>query len=295
MTISAQLLQQNAEQAASTLPQLLIDANQVASTVSLGCHGLRRSGPGDTFWQFRQYDQSDPSNVIDWRQTARFDTVYVRDREWDASQTSVLWCDASPSMAFRSSNKVPTKSVRAAVVGLGLAVLILKGGERVRMLEHGPTASSGRLALIQMAQNLERAITFAEPSTIPVAPPWIPRHASVVLISDFLCPIKEIERALMSYYAHASGGYLLQVLDPAEESMPYRGRIRFHGLEEEGTLLVERTEDVRKEYLRRLEEHRNGLRSLTERMGWGFSIHHTDKPPHTALTALHMRLADQGC
>ena len=215
----------------------------------------------------------------------------MRDREWGAAQTSALWCDSSPSMAFHSSNKVPTKSVRAAVIGLGLAALMLKGGERVRMLEHSPTASSGRLALIQMAQNLERAIRCAEPSATPLAPPWLPRHASVILISDFLCPIKEIERALLSYSAHASGGYLLQILDPVEESMPYRGRIRFHGLEEEGAILVERTEDIRADYLRRMEAHRSSLRSLAEQMGWGFSIHHTDKSPHTALTALHMRLA----
>lgn len=293
MTSSAQALQHQAEQAASTLPHLLIDANRVAATVSLGSHGRRRAGPGDTFWQFRQYDQSDPAYMIDWRQTAKSEHVFVREREWDAAQTGALWCDCSPSMAFRSSKKVPAKSERAAVLGLGLASLMLAGGERVRLLGFEPTASAGRVALMQMAHNLERSIADPQPATIPLAPASIPRHLAVVLISDFLCPIEDVERAISSFSGHASSGHLLQVLDPAEESLPYRGRIRFQGLEEEGSLLIERTEDVREDYVQKMTDHRNKLLEVTARMGWSFSVHHTDKPPHTALAALHMRLADQ--
>ncbi|MDG2318998.1 MAG: DUF58 domain-containing protein [Rhodospirillaceae bacterium] len=293
MTSSAQVLQHNAEQAASTLPPLLINANRVAATVSLGSHGRRRAGPGDTFWQFRQYSQSDPAYMIDWRQSAKFDHVFVREREWDASQTAALWCDCSPSMAFRSSKKVPTKSERASVIGLALASLMISGGERVRLLGFEPSASSGRLALIQMAHNLERAITDQPASTVPVAQASLPRHISVVLISDFLFPIEEAESALSSFTGQASSGHLLQILDPAEESLPYRGRIRFQGMENEGSLLIERTEDVRKDYIGKMAEHRASLAALTDRLGWSFSVHHTDKPPHTALAALHMRMAEE--
>ncbi|MEQ9446030.1 MAG: DUF58 domain-containing protein, partial [Rhodospirillaceae bacterium] len=72
MPITSQSLQHSAEHAASTLPPLLIDANRVAATVSMGSHGRRRAGPGDTFWQFRHYEQGDSSQLIDWRQSAKF-------------------------------------------------------------------------------------------------------------------------------------------------------------------------------------------------------------------------------
>lgn len=293
MTSPSQVLQHSAEQAAATLPPLLINANRVAATVSLGSHGRRRAGPGDTFWQFRQYNQSDPAHTIDWRQSAKFEHVFVREREWDAAQTAALWCDCSPSMTFRSSKKIPTKAERCAVIGLALSSLMLTGGERVRLLGYAPAANSGRLALMQMAHNLERSISERDASPIPLAPASLPRHVAVVLISDFLFPIEETERALSSYAGTASSGYLLQVLDPAEESLPYSGRIRFQGLEDEGSLLLERTEDVRTDYVRRLAEHRTKLTKLTDRLGWSFSIHHTDRPPHTALAAMHMRMADQ--
>ena len=154
MPITAHSLQHSAEHAASTLPPLLINANRVAATVSLGSHGRRRAGPGDTFWQFRHYTQSDPAHTIDWRQSAKFGPVFVREREWDAAQTGALWCDCSPSMSFRSSKKLPTKAERASVLGLSLASLMLQGGERVRLLGAETNAAAGRLALIQMAHHL---------------------------------------------------------------------------------------------------------------------------------------------
>ena len=293
MTTPAQVLQHNAEQAAATLPPLLIDANRVAATVSLGSHGRRRAGPGDTFWQFRQYNQSDPAHTIDWRQSAKFGPVFVREREWDAAQTAGLWCDCSPSMQYRSSKKLPTKSERGAVIGLGLASLMLQGGERVQLLGSDIGAGSGRLALIQMAHNLERSISASEEMEIPNVPASLPRHAAVVFASDFLFPVETIEAVLSSYSGRAARGHLLQILDPAEESLPFRGRIRFRGMENEGNLLIERTEDIQFDYLRRLSDHRARISALTNRLGWTFGVHHTDRPPHTALVSLHTRMAEQ--
>ena len=37
------------------MPVLLIESQRVAHTVAHGTHGRRRAGPGETFWQFRQY------------------------------------------------------------------------------------------------------------------------------------------------------------------------------------------------------------------------------------------------
>lgn len=293
MPISAQTLQHRAEQAAATLPPLLVDANRVAATVSLGSHGRRRAGPGDSFWQFRPYTQSDPAQVIDWRQSAKFGPVFVREREWEAAQTIALWCDVSPSMSFTSSKKRAPKGERAAILGLGLASLMLRGGERVQLLGGTSKAASGRLALSQMAETLERSIASPEPGQPPRAPVSLPKHASVILISDFLMPIPEVEEAISSFAGRAARGHLLQVLDPAEESLPYAGRIRFQGCEDEGQVVIERTEDIREDYQQRLKDHRTALISLANRMGWSFGVHHTDKPPHTALVTLHNRLAEQ--
>jgi len=290
--VHSHALQHRAEVAASTLPPLLIDANRVAATVSLGSHGRRRAGPGDTFWQFRHYTQSDPAYSIDWRQTAKFGPVFVREHEWDAAQTAAIWCDASPSMSFRSSKKLPLKSERAAILGLALASLMLQGGERVRLLGSETRAVSGRVAMLEMAHAMERELADQRPVEIPPVPVSLPKHAAVVLISDFLFPPERLEAAIAAFAGRGARGHILQVLDPAEESLPYKGRIRFQGYEDDGQVLIERTEDIRSDYLLRLKSHREALANAAQRAGWTFGVHHTDRPPHTALVALHNRLAE---
>src|SRR3546814_17834896 len=61
----------------------------------------------------------------------------------------------------------------------------------------------------------------------------LPRSAQLVFVSDFLMPLEDIERALRYYGQGGQRGALLQVLDPAEESLPYDGRVRFDGLRSE--------------------------------------------------------------
>src|SRR5690606_18472365 len=78
---------QRAEQAAGTLPPLLVAAQRVAATVMHGVHGRRRMGPGETFWQFRHYQPGDPAQRIDWRQSAKATNVFIREHEWVAAQS----------------------------------------------------------------------------------------------------------------------------------------------------------------------------------------------------------------
>src|SRR5579872_5556903 len=120
--------------AAATLPPLLVSARRIAATVMLGSHGRRRAGTGESFWQFRPYSRDDTPQSIDWRQTAKTDHVFVREREWVAAQTVALWSDLSPSMHYRSRRNLPTKAERAAVLTLALADLLADGGERIMHL-----------------------------------------------------------------------------------------------------------------------------------------------------------------
>ncbi len=133
-TQSAHSSRQRAEQLASVLPPLLVEAERVASTIVQGVHGRRRVGQGEAFWQFRRYQPGDPTSRIDWRQSARGQAVFVRENEWEAAQSVWLWCDASPSMRYSSSRELPEKQARATLLLLATASLLLRGGERIALL-----------------------------------------------------------------------------------------------------------------------------------------------------------------
>ena len=116
---------------ASLVPDLLIEARRVVSTVISGWHGRRKRGIGENFWQFRPYVEGEAMARIDWRRSARDDHTYVRDLEWEAAHTVWLWADPSPSMLYKSATAAVPKQARALVLILALAELLSRGGERI--------------------------------------------------------------------------------------------------------------------------------------------------------------------
>ncbi len=276
----------SAERLAAPLPPLLVAADRVAATVAQGVHGRRRAGPGDAFWQFRRYQPGDPVRRIDWRRTARSPHVYVRETEWEAAQTVWLWRDASPSMAWRGARDRPEKGERATLLTLALAALLGRGGERAGLLDGGRQPVSGRDA----ATRLAAALDAHDPGHRWPEGDAVPRHAEVVLLSDFLAPVEDVAHGLRRLAGHGVRGHLVQVLDPAEESLPWEGRVHFVDPETGDDQLVRRVAGVRDAYARRLADHRAGLEGVARAAGWRFAVHHTDQPPQAALLTLYQAL-----
>jgi uncharacterized protein (DUF58 family) len=281
-----------AEALGARLPPLLVEADRVAATVAQGVHGRRRAGQGDSFWQFRRYNAGDPLTRIDWRQSAKSgksgtEGWFLRETEWEAAQTVCLWRDASASMRWRSRQAPAEKKDRASLLLLALASLLLRGGERVTTMQHDARPVANRGGLERLATEL------ANDTGNDGLPPAtrLPRHGTVVLFSDFLTPLPDIEAMVARFAAVPVTGYLMQVLDPAETALPYHGRVRFRGLEHEGETLIPRAESVRDAYAERLKAQQDGLSRLCSAAGFGFGVHRTDHPPEMALLSLYQALA----
>src|ERR1700709_1410601 len=151
-----------AEALGARLPPLLNAADRVASTVAQGVHGRRRVGQGDSFWQFRRFVSGDPLTRIDWRQSAKSgrgapEGWFIRETEWEAAQTVSLWRDASPSMRWRSRLATVEKRDRANLLLLSLASLLLRGGERVMMMQQGARSVTSRSGLERLVAELQAA------------------------------------------------------------------------------------------------------------------------------------------
>ena len=272
-----------AEALGARLPPLVVAAERVAATVMQGVHGRRRAGQGDAFWQFRPYARGDALNRLDWRQSAKSDRLFVRETEWEAAQSVALWRDSGQTMRWASAKGQPEKGERAELLLLALASLLLRGGERVRLLGQR-RAWAGRGVLPPLAEALSR-------HTTPAADDSLPRHARAVLLSDFLAPLEDTRAVVAALAARGVSGQLVQVLDPAEETLPYQGRIRFEALGGDEAVLLPRTEGIRALYAERLAAHRAGLAAIAAAAGWRFTTHRTDTPPERALLALWQSLS----
>ncbi len=282
--------QARAERVAARLPPLTVAAERLATAVAQGIHGRRRVGPGTTFWQFRPYEPGDPVHRIDWRRSAKADPVFVREREWEAAARVWLWRDASPSMVYRSRRGLPLKRERAELLLLALASLLVRGEEQVGLLGTDETTLGGAPGLerLSLALAAERSGTMA--GEMP-RPPHLPRFARVILLGDFLGPTAEIEAYLKRYAGWNAQLHLLLIVDPAEESLPFSGRIRFEGLEGEGTVLINRVDSVRAAYIERMRTRRLFLAETARRLGGTFHIHRTDSSPEAALLDLYSALS----
>jgi uncharacterized protein (DUF58 family) len=268
------------------MPALLVEAQRVAHTVTHGSHGRRRAGPGETFWQFRHFDYNDSRAGIDWRRSASSDHLFVREREWEAAHTVWLWVDLSASMRFRSRLSKTTKESRAVVLALALAELLTRGGERVGVL--GSVPYTGRNASRRVAE-----VLVGDAAKATSLPPRarLRQFSECLLFSDFLEPVEETSAAIEAIAAQGVRGHLVQILDPAEETLPYEGRTEFAASEGRHRVIAGRAETLRERYQERLTSHRNALVAETKRLNWSFLVHHTDRPAEEVVLAIHNRLA----
>jgi uncharacterized protein (DUF58 family) len=267
MTLPASI-RRDAVTLSARLPSLIIAARRVAQTVRHGVHGRRRAGSGETFWQFRPFLSGEPSSRVDWRRSAREERAFVREREWEAAHTVWIWFDRSASMQFGSSLAPVTKIDRATLLALAFADLCVRGGERAGLLGlTRPLATPGVV---------ER---FAE------------ARSMVLMLGDFLSEPEEVARAIHAVSAEGAIGELVMIVDPIEETYPFSGNTEFLHPAGSLTLLTPRAQNLRDAYLARFAAHREAIRSICVRSGWGMSVHRTDASPAEMLLALRMRLS----
>jgi len=274
-------LRQRAEDLASPLPHLLAGAEHLAQAVLLGAHGRRRVGMGDEFWQYRPARHGDAARTIDWRRSARSDAHFVREKEWQAAQSVLIWVDEAQSMQFASTPQLPQKADRAKLLALAISVLLIRGGERVALAALGTPPRSSELQLLRIAQSFAsdaKALDYGTPVIRSLLP-----HSRALFVSDFMGELAPFVEEVGKAADQGVGGVIYQVLDPQEEAFPFDGRTVFESMG--GTLRHEtlKADDLRGRYLDRLAARKAALANLARSANWQYACHHTDTSAQAAL------------
>jgi len=286
--VPAQDALSRARQRAALLPDLLVEAQRISSTIVTGDHGRKKRGIGDTFWQFRPYDQSESLSRIDWRRSARDDVVTVRDKEWEAAHTVWVWADNSASMLYQSELADVSKQSRAVVLALALTDVLARSGERVgwpgltRPLSSRNSAE--RIAAELAGEFRDQDVPF--PDTTGIA-----RRSELVVISDFLEPMDVTLERISTAARAGITGTLIQIVDPAEETFPYSGRTEFRDPETNNKMTFGRAESLADDYRNIFSARQQTLSERCTRLGWSHLVHHTDQLASTVLVSTHLRLS----
>ncbi|MEM0923575.1 MAG: DUF58 domain-containing protein [Pseudomonadota bacterium] len=289
-------LRRDAERISGSLPPLLVEAHRLVMTLASGVHGRRRAGPGENFWQYRPAHPGDTLGAIDWRRSARSDRLYVRELEWEAAETVLIWCDRSAAMEYRSAKVARSKLDRAKLLSLALSVLLSRGGERFGLIgTEAERPLTGETQLMRISAELTGDPAADESRGDYGAPPVISlkRVGKIVFLSDFMGPRADVVPRLREAAGRGVSGAMLQILDPAEESFPFAGRTRFESMARAVRHETDQASALRQAYMDRLAERRDEMVQIARRTGWQFIQHRTDESPRKGLLALYRAMGGQ--
>ncbi len=279
---------EHAHSLAQAMPRLATEARRIAASAAAGLHGRKSAGQGNSFWQFREFGAGEAATRVDWRRSSRDHNLYVREREWEAAQTLWLWIDRSPSMAFISKLSQHSKLERAVVLGLALADMLVRGGERVGHFQlTSPQISRS------IIERLGEALMLAEQSgnapKLPLLAP-IGGREEIIVISDFIADVSVLRTHIESLSARGGRGHLLLIRDPIEDIFSFTGETEFQDPHSGEKMRVGDAAGFGQAYRNRIAAHTTELTHITQKLGWNLTLHRTDKPATQPLYKLMMQL-----
>jgi uncharacterized protein (DUF58 family) len=250
--------------------------------------GLHRSpihGFSAEFSEYRQYVTGDDPRFIDWKVMARSDRCYIKKFEEETNLRCQLLLDVSSSMGYGSTGW--TKLDYAATLGATLALFLREQGDAAgvtlfdeKLREHLPARSrSGQWHALLLHLQKARTAGSQGGARLPLRPlgEMIRRRALIVLMSDFLMPLDDLEKDLGLLGAMQHDVVIFHVLDPAEMDFPFAEGAVFTDAETGGRQLLEPVA-VRKNYLARFQEHLDRLKGICARQGVEYRLARTDTP-----------------
>jgi len=255
-------------------------------------NGLHRSpyhGFSVEFTEYRQYSPGDDTRYLDWRLYARSDRYYLKKFEDETNLRCQLLVDQSRSMSYGSL--AYSKSDYARTLAATLAWFLNGQGDAVglftfagRVQEYLPARHRhGHLRQIMLA--LEKDSTGAETNLsepLQRLSELTRKRGLILLISDLLAPVDELEKNLGRLTAAGHEVVIFQVLDPNELAFDFSGATLFQDIESQKDLYLD-PETVRTEYQRRFQEHNARVETICRKLGFAFHRVVTNQPLEMAL------------
>lgn len=289
-------LRKKAEESILSVYALLAKADKATANILQGEHAKKKEGSGEKFWQYKEYQIGDRPQDIDWRQSAKGDKVYTKQKEWQVSQKVMFWCNQSSSMNYKSSSALYSKQETAQIITLALALLFQKSGELVGVLGLDSVGRSQK-AIEDIATFLcldqDKKAKTPKPSSLEDAKNnnaenqpidgfqnsfTIPKNCFLVLIGDFLDPIENIEKQMQSLRASTEHCTFIQILDPSEKELPYSGRVIFENPCASSQEHVMHVGSIKKQYKEKIENHLRAIEALCQKHSFSYMLHISDTP-----------------
>ncbi|MDF1754705.1 MAG: DUF58 domain-containing protein [Verrucomicrobiales bacterium] len=260
-----------------------------------GIHRSPYHGFSVEFSEYRQYTKGDDPRFIDWKVMARTDRAYIKKFEDETNLRAHLIVDRSKSMTYGSGEY--SKSDYVATFATTLGFFLMGQGDAV-----GLTTFDQKLDLHIPARNrpghLRRLMIELEKAPGGVGTDLaaglrginerVRKRSLLVMFSDFLAPLEEVEREIGHLAAAGHDVTVVQCLDPAEREFTFDKAVHFEDAETGRELYVDPA-TAKKQYLARLQTHLDGIRKACTKVGGNYHLFSTDYPLEMALAEFVQR------
>lgn len=210
----------------------------------VGQHTSVRRGRAGEFIDRRAYSPGDDHRRIDWNVYARSDRWTVREERDDTTLRVSLLLDVSGSMDYSADGRIPKRQYAAGLLA-GLGYVLHRNRDAMgwgffeqTLLSFQPPRS-GKDVLARLFDQLKdppqgKIARFQASFQAFLA--LSPGRGAVVVLSDFLGNLDDILSGFRWLRTQRSDVSALQILDPVERDLSFRGVRRFEDLESADTL-----------------------------------------------------------
>ena len=270
----------------AALGRIEIVARWIVDGFLAGLHRSPRKGFSVEFAEYRPYQPGDEPRYIDWKIAARSDRWVVKQYEEETNLRASVVLDVSRSMDWSGDPLRLTKLAYSERLTAALALLLLRQRDAVGLVRFddqirtaiSPRARSGqwRRVVAGLAEAGAGRASSA-PAALHQAGRLLNRRGLVVLISDLLMDMPDVEASLRALRAGGHDVTVLHMMDPAEQNLPSTGEALF--VDPETRLEVAASiADVRAAYRKTVDEVIDEWRAMLGGLGIGYAVILTDAP-----------------
>jgi uncharacterized protein (DUF58 family) len=254
--------------------------------------GLHRSpyhGFSVEFSEYRPYVRGDDPRFLDWKVMARTDRAYLKKFEDETNLRAHLLLDRSKSMTYGSGSY--SKADYSATFAATLAYFLMGQQDAVglttfdRGIDSHLPARNRPGQLRQILLQLEKA-PAGESTDLGAAMKGlhelIRKRSLVVLLSDLLAPVGDLEKQIGYFSAGRHEIAVFQFLDPREIDFDFSKATHFRDKESQRDLFIDPAA-AKAGYLQRLNAHLEAIRTLCARHGAAYRLVPTNEPLEQVL------------
>ena len=222
------------------LQGLRLRARRIVEGFVAGLHRSPYRGFSVEFAEHREYVPGDDIRHLDWKVFGRTDKFYLKQYEDETNLICYLALDVSESMSYRGPDSPLSKLEYAQCIAAALAWLVLQNQDAVGLITFDrqirdyvpPSNSPSRLnELLSIMEQVPSANKTAIGDTFQQLAQKLTKRGVVLVISDLFDDAKSVLNGLRHLRHRQHDLAVLQILDPAELSLPFDRPTLFRGLE----------------------------------------------------------------